>query len=186
MTGVAPTTNPLLAALAQARRRAAPMFAKWCELNGVAVCPAAPVDVARFVTDCAALGIERLWSAVQEISKMHTAHGLADPTLGGVAAAAIDKVAGVAPPRAWPGEKKLRFKALPYDLQLFVAAHEAQREKAIRRAQNDAASARQQLASGGQTPTDPIDGSKTQEDEIDEPDAHAAARTAHQTDPRRH
>ena len=62
-------TNPVLAALAQARMRAAPMFARWCELNGASWCPAAPADVAKFVTDCASLGIERLWPAVQEISK---------------------------------------------------------------------------------------------------------------------
>jgi hypothetical protein len=170
-----PASSPLLAALAQARRRAAPMFAKWCELHGIAACPAAPADVARFVTDCAALGIERLWPAVQEILKMHAAHGLADPTLGGLASAAIDKVAGVVPPRAWPAEKKRRFKALPYDLQLFVAAHEAQRENAIRRAQNEAAGARRQLALCRQTRSDPTDGSKTQEDKIDETHAHAAA-----------
>ncbi len=175
MIGQMSATSPLLVALAQARQRAAPMFAKWCELNGVSACPAAPSDVARFVTDCAALGIERLWPAVQEISKMHAAIGLADPTLGGVAAAAIDKVAGIVPPRAWPGEQKLRFRTLPYDLQAFVATHEAQREKAIRRAQNEAASARQQLSSCRKTQTAPTDGPKFKEDKADEYDAHTAA-----------
>src|SRR5450755_2869082 len=87
-------TNPVLVALAQARMRAAPMFARWCELNGLSWCPAAPAVVARFVTDCAALGIERLWPAVQEISKLHASLGLADPTLSGAAAAAINDIAG--------------------------------------------------------------------------------------------
>jgi hypothetical protein len=68
--------SPVLAALAQARSRAAPMFAKWCELNGISFCPAAPADVARFVSDCASLGIERLWPAVQKISKLHVSLGL--------------------------------------------------------------------------------------------------------------
>jgi hypothetical protein len=138
--------NPVLAALVQARRRAAPMFARWCELNGVRLCPASPADVAKFVADCASLGIERLWPAVQEISAVHSSLGLADPTLGGVAAAAISEVAGVDPPRSWPGHHKQRFKSLPYDLQLYVAAHEAQREKVLRRAQNEAAAARRKLA----------------------------------------
>src|SRR5258708_1958811 len=139
-------TNPVLAALARARMRAAPMFARWCELNGVSWCPAAPAAVAKFVTDCASLGIERLWPAVQEISKAHVVLGLADPTLGGMAASAINDVAGVAPPRSWPDDRKQRFKSLPYDLQVYVAAHETQREKALRRAQNEAAAARQRLA----------------------------------------
>jgi len=66
------------------------MFVRWCELNGVSSCPAPPATVGRFVTDCAALGVERLWPAVQEISKLHASLGLADPTLGGPAAAAIN------------------------------------------------------------------------------------------------
>ncbi len=140
------TTDPVLAALAQGRLRTAPIFARWCELNGVCFCPAAPADVARFVHDCASLGIERLWPAVQDISKMHAALGFADPTLGGAVAAAINAIAGIAPPRSWPSDCKQQFHSLPYDLQVYVAAHEASRERTIRRAQNEAASARQQLA----------------------------------------
>jgi hypothetical protein len=141
-----PTVNPVLAALAQARMRAAPMFVKWCELNGLPPCPAAPAHVARFVVDCAPLGIERLWPAIQDVSRLHVSVGLADPTLGGVAAEAISELAGIDPPRSWPAGPKQRFKSLPYDLQVYVAAHEAQREKALRRAQNEAANARQKLA----------------------------------------
>lgn len=139
-------THPLLTALAQARLRDAPMFARWCELNGVSACPAAPASVARFVTDCASLGMSRLWPAVQDISRMHVALGLADPTLGGVAASAISTIAAIPPPRSWPGRFKQRFDALPYDIQVHLASHDAQRERALRRAQNEAASARQKLA----------------------------------------
>lgn len=141
-----PITNPVLAALAQARMRAAPMFVKWCELNGLSPCPAAPAHVARFVADCAPLGIERLWSAIQEISLLHVSAGLADPTLGGAAATAISNLANIDPPRSWPGDHKQHFRSLPYDLQVYVATHEAQREKALRRAQNEAARTRQRLA----------------------------------------
>lgn len=139
-------TNPVLAALAQARMRDAPLFVKWCELNRLGPCPASPVTVARFIADCAALGVDRLWAAVQQISTMHTALGLADPTLGGLPAIAMNDVAGVQPPRSWPDRDKERFKLLPYDLQLQIAAHETRRERALRRAQNEAASMRQRLA----------------------------------------
>jgi len=163
-------TNPVLAALAQARLRAAPMFVRWCELNGISPCPAAPAAVARFVTDCGSLGIERLWPAVQEISKLHVSAGLADPTLGGAAAAAVSDLAGIDPPRSWPDDRKQRFRSLPYDLQVYVAAHEKQREKALRRAQNEAAVARQNLAAHQfpQTKT-------KQESKADETDTHTAA-----------
>src|SRR5215216_4463325 len=162
-----PTTNPVLAALAQARMRAAPMFVKWCELNGLSPCPAAPAHIARFVMDCAPLGIERLWPAIQDISRLHVSVGLADPTLGGVAAEAINELAGIDPPRSWPGGPKQSFKSLPYDLQVYVAAHETQREKALRRAQNEAANARQKLAACPKSKTHPNEESKS-----DENDAH--------------
>jgi len=162
------STNPVLVALAQARMRAAPMFTKWCELNGISSCPAAPADVARFVSDCAALGIERLWLAVQDISKLHVSVGLADPTLGGVAAAAISDLGGIQPPRSWPDDRKLRFQSLPYDLQAYVAAHESQREKVLRRAQNEAAIARQKLAAFKQP-----EGQTNEDRKADENDAHS-------------
>jgi hypothetical protein len=174
MIGPASTRSPLLIALAQARRREAPMFTKWCELNGVSACPAAPADVARFVIDCAALGIERLWPAVEEISKMHVVLGLADPTLGGAAAAAINEVANIAPPRSWPGEQKARFKALPFDLQQYVAAHEVQRDRVIRRAQNEAANARQRLAALERRMSCPSDDVQAQKAEADDRIPHAA------------
>lgn len=146
-------TNPVLAALAQARFRAAPMFARWCGLRGIHPWPVAPADVARFIADCATLGIERLWPALQDVSRAHVCLGLADPTLGGAVADAISDIAGIGPPRSWPNDRKRRFKSLPYDLQVYVAAHEAQREKALRRAQNEAAALRQKLAAGQQRPT---------------------------------
>ncbi len=77
---------------------------------------------------------------------MHVSLGLADPTLGGAAASAINAIAAIPPPRSWPGPFKQRFAALPYDIQVHLASHEAQRERALRRAQNEAASARQKLA----------------------------------------
>jgi hypothetical protein len=163
-------TNPVLAVLAQARLRAAPMFVRWCELNGVSPCPAAPAAVARFVADCASLGIERLWPSVREISKLHVLAGLADPTLGGAAAAAISDLAGIDPPRSWPDDRKQRFRSLPYDLQRYIEAHEGQREKALRRAQNEAAAARKKLAAHQ------LSQSKVeQEGKINEADTHTAA-----------
>lgn len=139
------TTNPVLAALAQARQRAAPMFARWCELNGASFCPAAPATVAKFVSDCASLGIARLWPAVRDISRTHATLGLADPTLGGAVASALSEIAGLAPPRSWPDDVKQRFRRLPYDIQLFIVEHEARREKALRRAQNELAALRKKL-----------------------------------------
>jgi len=158
-------TNPVLAALAQARLRAAPMFARWCELNGAAFCPATPATVAKFVTDCGSLGIARLWPAIQDISKTHVTLGLADPTLGGAVAASISDIAGITPPRSWPEDRKQRFRSLPYDVQTFIADHEARREKALRRAQNEAGVLRRKLDELEQTKSGPE--METRPDEIE-------------------
>ena len=172
-------TNPVLAALAQARFRAAPVFARWCELNAVSFCPAAPATVARFIEDCAVLGIERLWPAVQDISRLHVSLGFADPTLSGPATAAISDDAGVAPPRSWPDDQKQRFKTLPYDLQSFVADHERRREQALRRAQNETVAVRRSLTHGGMTATGMSEG------EAHEDGTPAKSRRTHPRDPRR-
>lgn len=172
-----PITNPVLVALAQARLRAAPMFVKWCELNGLSPCPAAPSDVARFVSDCGSLGIERLWPAVQEISSLHTSVGLADPTLGGAVAAAISGIARINPPRSWPADHQHRFKLLPYDLQVYVSAHESQRERVLRRAQNEAALAKREL-----TAFRDREGQTNEERKSNEDDTRGVARSAHQAD----
>jgi hypothetical protein len=168
-------TNPVLAALAQARMRAAPMFARWCELNRACPCPAAPATVARFIGDCASLGIERLWPAVQEISAAHASLGLADPTLGRIAATALNEVAGILPPRSWPDGHKQRFKSLPYDLQVYVAGHEAQRDRALRRAQNEAAIARQRLAACQPSKSGTYAGVETDAREAHQGDSGSAA-----------
>jgi hypothetical protein len=136
------------------------MFARWCDLNGASWCPAGPATVAKFVTDCASLGIERLWPAVQEISRAHVSLGLADPTLGGAAAAAISDVAGISPPRSWPNERKQRFRSLPYDVQVYLANHEERRDRALRRAQNEAAIARQKLLVSERPLTATIEGAR--------------------------
>ncbi len=145
--------NPVLGALAQARARTAPLYARWCELNGAPFCPARPGDVAQFVSDFAQLGIERLWAALQDISKYHQSLGLADPTLGTAVAEVVSDVAGISPPRSWPKGLKQRFRSLPYDVQALLDSHEAQREQALRRAQNEAAAARQKLSASRQAET---------------------------------
>jgi hypothetical protein len=64
---------------------------------------------------------------------------------------AVSEIAEIEPPRSWPADWKARFNVLPHDLQSFIARHESRREMALRRAQNEAAAARQRLAALQQT-----------------------------------
>lgn len=122
------------------------MFGKWCIPKNIRPLPASPAHVAAFVRDCEPLiPIDKIWEAVQEISHSHLSNGLADPTAGGQVAAVINDISKLDPPRSWPAADKVRFKSLPYDLQVYVERHERDREKTLRRAQNEAAQARQAL-----------------------------------------
>jgi hypothetical protein len=122
-------------------------FAAWCESRGAETLPARPASIALFVLEIAGLGVDVLSRMVVEISQLHLRRGQADPTSGYPVSAALNHLAKIDPPRSWPMEQKARFTAQPYDLQKYVAAHEARREKEIRRAHNEAAKARQELAS---------------------------------------
>jgi hypothetical protein len=57
----------------------------------------------------------------------------------------MNHIAKLDPPRSWPKQHKARFETMPYDMQVYVAGHEARREKEIRRAHNEAATARRKL-----------------------------------------
>lgn len=50
------------------------------------------------------------------------------------------------PPRSWGPAEKAAFLRLPRDLQIFYAKREKERDREVRRAQNDAAEARKALA----------------------------------------
>ena len=164
-------TNPVLAALAEARRQRAPLFARWCEREREAFCPASPAAVARFARDHAALAAETLWQAILDISSTHVALGLADPTAAAPVALAVDAIANLSPPQSWPDPWKTRFRALPHDLKVFIANHETRRERSLRRTQHALAHANKTLASFRS------ERSATKEDQIDEAESqHANAR----------
>lgn len=137
-------------------RTAWPMFKAWCEQNGITPFPARPASVGYFILDNLLLGIDALLKIVESISAVH--EGVADPTSSPLVSAALNQVAPIEPPRSWPKEHKQRFVSLPYGLQIYVAAHEAQRDKAVRRAQSETAIAKQKLAAFQQPPKQGSDG----------------------------
>jgi hypothetical protein len=122
------------------------MFDRFCSLHNLKPVPASPVTIARFINGIAELGIDRVWEAVQEISRSHYTIGLSDPTLGsGLVTSAINAISNITPPRSWSGPLKLRFLSLPYDIQRQIADREVERENTVRKAFNERDEARKQL-----------------------------------------
>lgn len=137
--------SPVQIAVARQYLEAHNMFGRWATVRKFPVLPTMPAYVAEFVRDTyPAATIEILIGATEEVSRLHTGNGLADPVTCEVTTV-FQGIRAIAAPRSWPAEQKARFLQLPYGLQSFFAEHEAQREKQIRRAQNAAALARQQL-----------------------------------------
>jgi len=122
------------------------IFRTWCDRNGVRYLPAQPASVAQFVMDHASVGARSLAEIVASISESHSSRGLSNPAATWMVAAAMQRVGDVAPPRSWPKELKVQFAQLPQMLKKYVAEHDAQREKVLRRAQNDVANAKRALA----------------------------------------
>jgi hypothetical protein len=121
-------------------------FVNWCEAKGVRSFPAQPATVAQFILENAGLGIDVISEVVGHIADMHEAAGLANPVATWIVAEAMDRIdSGIEAPRSWPKEHKWRFYQLPCILRRYVFAHDRQRETTVRKAQSEAAKARQEL-----------------------------------------
>lgn len=121
-------------------------FANWCLLRGIKEAPAAPADVAQFVEDCAPLGIDLVWTLVQEISRLHYTRGFADPTLSGPVASAVNTISKLEPPHSWNKAEKLRFYAMPYDLQLTARRRDMEYKRELARRMSEIDRLRNELA----------------------------------------
>jgi hypothetical protein len=94
------------------------------------------------------MGISKVWRAVQEISRTHYVIGLADPTLGGPVAIAMNEISKIAPPRSWPKEEQIRFLTLPYDIQVTIEKRERDRDNQVRTLQNEFANLKRDSSHG--------------------------------------
>jgi hypothetical protein len=152
-------SNPVLQALLAARLHDLSTFEKWCIPRQINPLPVAPAYVAAFIRDSQpVLPFEKVWETVQEISRSHLENGLADPTAGGPVAEAINAISRIEPPRSWPKAEKEMFLRLPYDLQKYWHDRSKETDRAVGRAHNEAARARQELAVIQQSTKERTDG----------------------------
>jgi hypothetical protein len=127
------------------------LFLAWCAANGARPLPAAVSDVARFVTEFAQLPADLIHAELIALDQEHEALLYAPPGKACAVVDAFNAAHPVEPPRSWPDKQKRRFLELPYDLQVFIAGRETDRDKAVRRAQNAAAAATRKGWTDGET-----------------------------------
>lgn len=90
--------------------------------------------VATYILTHAAPGIEKLTRIVESIAQVH--RPAADPCLSPLVSAALNQVAPVAAPHSWDASHRSMFATLPRPLQLYIGKREADRDRAVRQAQN--------------------------------------------------
>lgn len=113
-------------------------FIRWCEDHSLPWRPASPAVIAKFILGHTTPG--KLVEELRTLSLAHVTQGLPDPTSAWPVGEALSRVVKVEPPRSWPKEMRLLFLSLPADIQAQISSRENERDAAIRRSQNDAAS----------------------------------------------
>jgi hypothetical protein len=119
-------------------------FMKFCEELGVPWRPASPAVLAKFVLQHTKTG--RLIEEIRSISAAHSSSNLPDPAATYWVSKALCRLMKIEPPRSWPKAEQAVFLSLPADLQQYLIPREAERDRTVRRAQNEAAELRKQLA----------------------------------------
>jgi hypothetical protein len=122
-------------------------FVNWCAQRGVRHLPCRCEVAATFLSEVAHRGPEYVASMVAAIGRMHTVHAsLADPTASSAVTFVLNQsVTPVEPPRSWPKAEKALFVKLSPAIKAIIAKRESDRERELRRAQNDAAEAKKAI-----------------------------------------
>jgi hypothetical protein len=115
-------------------------FEKWCASRGEQPIPASPTIIARFIHELQDMGIEHVFEEVEAIGRSHWIIGLPDPTCGpGLVTQEINRISKVTPPRSWRAEARDAFMSLPWPVQVEIGKREAERDREVRRLQNEVA-----------------------------------------------
>jgi hypothetical protein len=128
-------------------------FVQWCGSVGVRHVPAAPTTCAMFILSQHKVEVapERIAAECRAIEKLHDQFGLANPLQTRAARWALDQVLTAELPRSWPQADKELFKTLPVQIRHVISAREQDRERALRRGQNELARQRRLLADAENT-----------------------------------
>jgi len=129
-------TRPVIA-ISEADQPILLPFAQWATQNRVRYCPAKPTTVAAFLAERAHLGDEVAIDTAAAIARLHDVHGLSNPVATATVGAVLDAIVKCDPPRSWPKEDKARFALLPADIKEIIARREHERDRALRRQQNE-------------------------------------------------
>jgi hypothetical protein len=142
-------------------------YAAWTQQRGVRFCPSKPATVAAFIRSEAAIGVPpaKLFAAMLAIESMHNSANEANPVACAApraelmrimdatdkkditveSQAQLAKVLDVRAPNSWSKSERLLFDDLPPAVKGVIFRRDEQQRRAVRHAQNEAATLRQSL-----------------------------------------
>ena len=128
-------------------RRQLVQFVQWTADMGVRYCPAAPTTVGAFIIAQSASGITEkvILTQIAAIEQMHDSVGMPSPVATTAARFALQQVVRAEPPRSWTKPEKLLWAQLPPEIRAVIRRRDADQEREMRRAQNEAGDLRAEL-----------------------------------------
>jgi hypothetical protein len=122
-------------------------FIEWATSANVRYCPALPTTVGAFILAQSAARIPEklILATVAAIECLHDSVGLPSPCATTPARFALSKLSAIPAPRSWDKQGQLLFAGLPLEVQSIIANREADRERTLRRGQNQYAAAMKEL-----------------------------------------
>jgi hypothetical protein len=125
-------------------------FAIWTASRGVRKCPARPATCAAYCLAQHEMGAtaQAILAMLAAIEAIHDHHNLPNPVRTAIARAALGMIVKVDPPKSWPAADRVLFAQLDPAIRQIIADRERDRDRALRRLQNEAAESRKAATNG--------------------------------------
>lgn len=117
-------------------------FQQWANERNVRHLPARSAVVATYVLEIAHRGEEVVLPFLRALEAQHNAHSLSNPVATHAVNTVLDQIIKTEPPRSWPASEKVAFSLLPVPIKNIIAKRELDRDRDLRRKQNQIAAQR--------------------------------------------
>jgi hypothetical protein len=129
------------------------IFVKWCEARGVRKCPVKNWVLATYLLEKSMEGIpaEALLATLAAVTALHDHHGLSNPVATRVVNLALEKILREERQPRWSKDELIEWRHLPLPVRNAISRREEDRDRELRRLQNEAAKRRQNMNGAAKT-----------------------------------
>jgi len=130
--------------LTEAEQASLKAFVNYCQVQRVRIVGAKPTTIAAYLQYQAELGLtaDKILEQAKAIESLHDALGLPNPVATLVVRSVLEAALKTEPPRGWRSDEKFFFQQLPPEIRAVIARRENDRDRELRRLQNQTAQLR--------------------------------------------